>query len=205
MTIPESLPPRILGVFTGQDAQWATMGAGLYESPTVFRDAFMRMQKSLDSLPNKQDRPTWSLVGELSASAKKSRVGEDSILQPLCTALQVALVDVLRAAGMQFAGIVGHSSSEIGAAYVHDAIRIAYFRGLHSKLAHGPNDRRGKMMAVGMSLEQTNAFCAEFGGVLKVAASNSARSCTLAGDASAIEAAREKLEGGEHVCPRATG
>jgi len=200
MAVPESLPPRILGVFTGQGAQWATMGAGLYESSAVFRGAFMRMQESLDSLPDKQDRPTWSLVGELSAPAAKTRVGEASISQPLCTALQVALVDVLRAAGVQFAGVVGHSSGEIGAAYAagyldaYDAIRIAYLRGLHSKLAQGPDGRRGKMMALGMSLDQANAFCAEFGGALKVAASNSTRSCTLAGDAPAIDAAQEKLE-----------
>lgn len=200
MAVPESLPPRILGVFTGQGAQWATMGAGLYESSAVFRGAFMRMQESLDSLPDKQDRPTWSLMGELNASAAKSRVSEAYISQPLCTALQVALVDVLRAAGVQFAGVVGHSSGEIGAAYAagyldaHDAIRIAYLRGLHSKLAQGPDGRRGKMMAVGMSLDQANVFCAEFGSALKMAASNSARSCTLAGDAPAIDAAREKLE-----------
>lgn len=200
IAISDSLPPRILGVFTGQGAQWATMGAELYESSTVFRGAFFRMQESLDSLPDKQDRPTWSLVGELSAPAAKSRLSEASISQPLCTALQVALVDVLRAAGVQFAGVVGHSSGEIGAAYAagyldaHDAIRIAYLRGLHSKLAHGPDGRRGKMMAVGMSLDQANVFCAEFGGAFKVAASNSARSCTLAGDAPAIDAAQEKLE-----------
>ncbi|KAK4168086.1 hypothetical protein QBC43DRAFT_310807 [Cladorrhinum sp. PSN259] len=197
---PESLPPRILGVFTGQGAQWATMGSGLYESSAVFRNAFKRMQDSLDSLPDESERPGWTLIGELSAPAGNSRVGEAAISQPLCTALQVGLVDVLRAAGVQFSGVVGHSSGEIGAAYAagyldaHDAIRIAYLRGIHSKLAQGSDGRRGKMMAVGMSLDQANAFCAEFSGAIKVAASNSARSCTLAGDASAIDAALEKLE-----------
>ncbi|KAL8364893.1 hypothetical protein RB595_003939 [Gaeumannomyces hyphopodioides] len=200
MALPETLPPRMLGVFTGQGAQWATMGAGLWESSAVFRGAFMRMQESLDSLPDKADRPAWTLAGELSAPAGKSRVGEAFVSQPLCTALQVALVDVLRAAGVEFAGVVGHSSGEIGAAYAagyldaHDAIRIAYLRGVHSKLAQGPDGRRGKMMAVGMSLDQAKAFCAEFGGAIKVAASNSARSCTLAGDAPAIDAARERLD-----------
>ncbi|KAF5026352.1 hypothetical protein F66182_1560 [Fusarium sp. NRRL 66182] len=200
ISIPESLPPRILGIFTGQGAQWATMGVGLYESSAVFRRALIRMQESLDTLPDHQDRPTWSLLEALFAPATKSRVDEAAISQPLCTALQVALVDMLRAAGVQFAGVVGHSSGEIAAAYAagfldaHDAIRIAYFRGLHSKLAQGQDGCRGKMMAVGLSLDQAATICTEFNGSLKIAASNSVRSCTLAGDGEAINAARERLE-----------
>lgn len=200
MTIPQSLPVRILGIITGQGAQWPTMGTGLHASSEVFRNAFLRMQQSLDSLPEKQDRPSWTLLGELSAPASNSRMNDASISQPLCTALQVALVDMLRAAGVQLAGIVAHSSGEVAAAYAagyidsHDAIRIAYLRGRHSYLAQGPDGQEGKMMAVGMSQAQAKAFCAEFGNAINVAASNSTRSCTLAGNALAISEAREKLE-----------
>lgn len=200
MVIPESLPVRILGVFTGQGAQWPTMGAGLYKSSAVFRNSIVRMQHSLDSLPDKQDRPDWTLLGELSAPAAQSRMDNAAISQPLSTALQVALVDMLRAGGVQLAGIVAHSSGEVAAAYAagyieaHDAIRIAYLRGLHSHRAQGPDGQDGKMMAVGMSHDQANAFCDDFGNSISVAAINSTRSCTLAGNASAIDAAREKLE-----------
>ncbi|KAF4442643.1 putative polyketide synthase [Fusarium austroafricanum] len=200
MGIPETMPPRILGVFTGQGAQWATMGAKLYESSALFRSAFTRMQESLDSLSSKDGRPKWSLVEELCVPASTSRIAEAAISQPLCTAVQVALVDMLRAVGVQFSGVVGHSSGEIAAAYTagylnaRDAIRIAYFRGLHSKKAQGPDGCSGKMMAVGMSLDQAAGFCAESNGTIKIAASNSARSCTLAGDASAIDSAKERLD-----------
>ena len=198
-TIPEVLPARILGVFTGQGAQWATMGKELYGASYLFRSAIDQMQRSLDSLPAK-DRPDWSLVDQLDASAETSRVGEAAVSQPLCTALQVALVDVLRAAGIEFSAVVGHSSGEIGAAYAAgylnatDAIRVAYYRGIHSHLAQGPGGKRGKMMAVGMSLNQATAFCSEFGGALAVAASNSQTSCTLAGNAEAIEDAHARLQ-----------
>ncbi|KAF4952472.1 hypothetical protein FGADI_6706 [Fusarium gaditjirri] len=199
-SIPEKMPPRILGVFTGQGAQWPTMGAKLYESSNLFRSAFMRMQDSLDSLAIKDGRPSWSLIEELRAPPSTSRIGEAAVSQPICTVVQVALVDMLRAAGVQFSGVVGHSSGEIAAAYTagylnaHDAIRIAYFRGLHSAKAQGPDGCSGKMMAVGMSLDQAAGFCAESRGTIKIAASNSARSCTLAGDASAIDSAKEKLD-----------
>ena len=198
-SIPEQLPPRCLGVFTGQGAQWATMGKELYGASLPFSNAIDKMQRSLDSLPPK-DRPDWSLVEQLEAPKETSRVGEAVVSQPICTALQVALVDALRAAGIEFSAVVGHSSGEIGAAYAAgylsatDAIRVAYYRGFHSHLAKGPGGKRGKMMAVGMSLNQATAFCSEFGGSLSVAASNSQTSCTLAGDAEAIEDAHKRLE-----------
>ncbi|TVY37671.1 Polyketide synthase [Lachnellula subtilissima] len=198
-TIPEVLPPRILGVFTGQGAQWATMGKELYSSSELFRRAIEQMQHSLDSLPT-NDRPDWSLVDQLNAPAETSRVGEAAVSQPLCTALQIALVDILRAAGVEFSAVVGHSSGEISAAYVAgyltatDAIRVAHYRGVHSHLAQGPGGKRGKMMAVGMSLKQSTVFCSEFDGALVVAASNSQTSCTLAGDAEAVDEAQAQLQ-----------
>ncbi|KAI9654398.1 MAG: Type I Iterative PKS [Bathelium mastoideum] len=197
--IPKSLPPRILGVFTGQGAQWATMGGELYEASSVFRKAVDRLQHSLDTLPA-SDRPDWTLINELAAPKEASRVGIAAISQPLCTALQIALVDVLHAAGVDFAAVVGHSSGEIAAAYAagyldaQDAIRVAYYRGFHSALAQGLDRKRGKMMAVGMGLESASAFCRQFGANLKVAASNSPTSCTLAGDAILIDEAKERLE-----------
>ncbi|POR35115.1 Polyketide synthase [Tolypocladium paradoxum] len=197
--VPEPLPPRILGVFTGQGAQWAAMGKELHGASDVFRSAMVQMQRSLDSLPE-TDRPDWSLTDQLGAPAETSRVGEAAVSQPLCAALQVALVDVLHAAGIEFAAVVGHSSGEIGAAYAagyldaNDAIRIAYYRGVHSLLAQGPAGKRGKMMAVGMSFDQASRFCSEFGGALAVAASNSQTSCTLSGDAEAIQEAKSRLE-----------
>ena len=195
--IPKSLPPRIIGVFTGQGAQWATMGKELYEISFVFRRALNQLQQSLDTLPE-ADRPVWKLIDEISASKEKSRVGIAIISQPICTALQIALVDTLRAAGVTFAAVVGHSSGEIAAAYTagylsaRDAIRVAYYRGYHAKLAQGSDGKRGKMMAVGLGFEAALAFCSEFD--LKVAASNSPTSCTLAGDAIVIDEAKERLD-----------
>lgn len=203
---PEALPPRILGIFTGQGAQWATMGRELYHGASAsgpFRAAIDHMQRSLDALPATEDRPTWRLADQLLADGGTSRVAEAAVSQPLCTALQIALVDTLRAAGIEFAAVVGHSSGEIAAAYTAgyldaaDAIRVAYYRGLHAHRAQGPGaglGKRGKMMAVGMGWEQATAFCAEFDGALVAAASNSHTSCTLAGDAYAVDKAFARLQ-----------
>ncbi|CAH0051607.1 unnamed protein product [Clonostachys solani] len=198
-SIPKTLPLRILGVFTGQGAQWATMGRELYEASSVFRTTLDQLQGSLDTLPE-GDRPVWTLIDELSNPKETSRIGEAAISQPICTALQIALVDTLHAAGVDFAAVVGHSSGEIAAAYAagyldaSDAVRVAYYRGFHSPLAQGPDGKRGKMMAVGMGLEAASVFCSQMGTNLRVAANNSPASCTLAGDAVLVDAAKELLD-----------
>ncbi|KAK6826221.1 Hybrid NRPS/PKS enzyme [Apiospora arundinis] len=148
------------------------------------------LDQSLHSLP-RHDAPSWLLRDQLLASAETSEVGTASLSQPLCTAVQIVLVDLLRAAGVKFSAVVGHSSGEIGAAYAagylsaHDAIRIAYYRGLHLKSVI----QKGAMMAVGTSYEDAAELCAlpAFEGRVCVAASNSPSSVTLSGDAEAIE------------------
>jgi acyl transferase domain-containing protein len=92
------------------------MGKELYASSILFRNAIDKMQQSLDSLP-KKDKPDWTLIDQINAQIETSRVAEATVSQPLCTALQVALFDILSAAGIKFSAVVGHSSGEIGAAY----------------------------------------------------------------------------------------
>lgn len=189
--------PAILGVFTGQGAQYARMGAELLLSSGSARKCFENLQQSLDTLPF-SDRPQWTLKEELLAEASSSRVTEAALSQPLCTAIQVMLVDILQEAGVHFMAVVGHSSGEIGAAYAagyltaETAIRIAYYRGLHSHLAFGKNGIKGAMMAVATSNEDAEELCelSEFKGRLNVAAINSAASVTLSGDEDAIMEAK---------------
>ena len=191
--------PGILGIFTGQGAQWATMGRGLISSCRLFRETIERCENCLASLP---DPPGWSLMQELVADKESSRLSEAAISQPLCTALQIAMVDLCTAAGIKFDAVVGHSSGEIGATYaagiisLTDAVRIAYYRGLHAKLAHGSGGKSGAMMAVGMSMENARSFCSSkpFSGRISVAASNSPSSVTLSGDSDAIKEAKEVFD-----------
>ncbi|CAN8105228.1 unnamed protein product [Discula destructiva] len=157
------------------------------------------MHQLEDSLATLPDPPGWSLVTELLAPAATSRVNCAAISQPLCTALQIALVGLLFAAGIEFDAAVGHSSGEMAAVYVagyitaQDALRIAYYRGLHTEAMTTP--KPGRMMAVGMSFDEAQAFCQreEFQGRIVAAASNSRTSTTLSGDADAIAAAHGLL------------
>lgn len=193
------LTPRILGVFTGQGAQWASMGAGLYLHSASFRSTIQRLDSVLKEAPN---GPSWSLADELLQKDDPTRISAAEISQPLCTALQVALVDLLKESGIHFSAVVGHSSGEIGAAYAagiikaRDAILIAYYRGYHSHRAKKAAANPGRMMAVGMAPEDAEAFCQqpEFLGRISVAAKNSPSSITLSGDAKAIAQAQVVLD-----------
>ncbi|KAI0973103.1 hypothetical protein F4678DRAFT_478311 [Xylaria arbuscula] len=198
--IPEDFRPTILGIFTGQGAQWPTMGKNLIVHSAQFANTMNRLEKSLKSLP---DPPSWSLVDELSAAPPSSRLGEAALSQPLCTAVQIGLVDILHSLGIELAAVVGHSSGEIAAAYAagivtaEDGIRIAYYRGVHARLAGGMSGAPGSMLAAGMGLIGAQAFVESLSlkSRLSVAASNSAASVTLSGDADAIHEAKKMLDG----------
>ncbi|KAK1966752.1 putative hybrid NRPS/PKS enzyme [Colletotrichum sublineola] len=190
---------RILGIFTGQGAQWPEMGKSLIRQCPLFRETIEALEQSLRLLP---DPPDWSLKAELMASPQESRLNEAVLAQPLCTAIQIALVRLLHHSGVSFHTVIGHSSGEIAAAYAagkisaHDAIRVAYYRGLHAKLAGGLHGQNGSMVAVAFGIDEAIEFCSatEFRGRLTVAASNSPTSVTLSGDVDAVDEAKKSLD-----------
>ena len=192
-------PLRILGIFTGQGAQWPSMGRELIIKSKLFRQTIEQLESSLSELP---DPPKWSLKEEIMASAPNSRLDEAALSQPVCTAIQVALVDLLASSGVKLHTVVGHSSGEIGAAYAaeyisaSDAVRIAYYRGFHAKLARGNEGLSGSMIASGLGIDSAREFCAQsqFKGRLEVAASNSPTSTTLSGDEDAIKEAKDVFD-----------
>ncbi|RYP87638.1 hypothetical protein DL769_000461 [Monosporascus sp. CRB-8-3] len=204
LTSEDGGEPNILGIFTGQGAQYMRMGAELLEGTTkqahVVENILADLDRSLGSLPV-ADRPKWKIRDELLLAGDTSRMNEASLAQPLCTAIQIVLVQLLRMAKVEFTAVVGHSSGEIGAAYAagqlkaEDAIRIAYYRGLYAKLA-GSSGKRGSMMAAGLSWEDASDLCEEpqFQGRIMVAANNAPSSVTFTGDEDAVQEMKAILE-----------
>jgi acyl transferase domain-containing protein len=99
---------RVLGIFTGQGAQYVRMGAELIQCSEAARIIIEGSESHLRELRG-GDAPTWSLTAELLAKSS-SRVHEAAISQPLCTAIQILLVDLFRLGGVCFDVVVGHSS-----------------------------------------------------------------------------------------------
>ncbi|KAF4636865.1 hypothetical protein G7Y89_g1216 [Cudoniella acicularis] len=190
---------RILAVFTGQGAQWVGMSRELIKHSPLFARKIASLERTLQNLPIPME---WSFTAEILASPADSRLDEATISQPLCTAVQIALVDLLRLANVEFDTVVGHSSGEIAAAYAsgcinaEDAIIIAYYRGLFAKLAKGYSGSPGAMMATGIGPEEALSLCSrpQFLNRLYLAACNAPKSSTLSGDAIAINEAKEILD-----------
>lgn len=107
-----SSQPRIGLIFTGQGAQWAGMGVELLPAYRVFRESVARSAALLSSFGCQ-----WDPVTELQRPKDTSRLKSPEISQPICTVLQIGLVDLLRSWGVTPSKVVGHSSGEIAAAY----------------------------------------------------------------------------------------
>ncbi len=189
--------PRIGFIFTGQGAQWYGMGRELYQQYPIFADAVDRADACLSSLG-----ADWSLLEELSKDEKTSAVGAAHISQPSCTAVQLALVDLLRSWGVHPTAVAGHSSGEIGAAYAAGFITfeacmaIAYHRGrLIPVLKERWPSLKGSMMAVGGSKEDIEPLISQTNnGQIKIACYNSPSSLTISGDEAGIDQLKNLIE-----------
>ncbi|KAL7905029.1 putative polyketide synthase [Trichoderma velutinum] len=195
--VMSSSVPRLGFVFTGQGAQWATMGMALMAFPE-----FSASIEAADLFLRKTLNCPWSARAELSRGKGTSRLGLALYSQTLCTVLQVALVDLLRKWAVVPDAVVGHSSGEIAAAYCagylsrEDAWRIAYCRGVVcSNMKIAAPDLDGAMMAVGASPDTCSAFikriCPD---TVSIACINSPSSVTLSGDAAAIVSLQAALQ-----------
>ncbi|KID87248.1 Beta-ketoacyl synthase [Metarhizium guizhouense ARSEF 977] len=157
---------KVAFVFTGQGAQWSGMGRELVRSSATFRGDMRNMDRVLQSLPT---APKWTLEDVLCREEEEADTPSchsAELAQPLCTAVQIALVNFLSKCGIKPSAVVGHSSGEMAAAYAagainySEAILCAYFRGLATtKLT-----THGSMAAIGLGRDhvapQSRGWCA---------------------------------------------
>ncbi|CAG05481.1 unnamed protein product [Tetraodon nigroviridis] len=118
-----------------------------------------------------------------------------SAVQPLLFAIQVGLVAALKHWGVTPDFVIGHSVGEVAAAHcsgllsLEDAVKVLHLRSTFQNKVTG-----GKMLLVSnVSVEEVLETLPEFSGRVCVAAFNSPQSCTLSGDADAVDSLREKL------------
>ncbi|KAI5925744.1 polyketide synthase [Camillea tinctor] len=203
LTTPPSKPTPtqtdIIFVFTGQGAQWAGMGRELLleETPSpIFRDSIRASRDILLELG-----ATWDLETELLRDASEpTLLNTAELAQPATTAIQIALVALLRAQGLRPRAVVGHSSGEIAAAYSagyishRDALSAAFHRGFMATISKTKGLPRGAMMSVGLGERDVAPYIEGLTkGIAGVACVNSPSNVTLSGDADAIDEVADRL------------
>ncbi len=186
--------PRVAFLFTGQGAQYVSMGKGLYRSNPVFRRALDRYF----ALVNEHlDRPLQEVVfGEDDELLKQTRY-----TQPALFCVQLALADLWRGWGVVPDIVCGHSVGEIAAMVVAgglspaDGARLAAIRGrLMGELPAG-----GTMAVVAAPEAVVRGVLAS--GTC-IAAVNGPRQTVIAGPVEAVDQTVRQLEASGHKVTR---
>lgn len=182
--------PRKVFVFTGQGAHWWAMGRGLLDGDPVFRRKVEECNEIFRGLSG------WSLLNELKATQKRSRIDQTFVTQPASFALQVGLAARWKAWGIEPDATIGHSIGEMAAMHVagaislEDAVKVVYHR---SRLQE-QSRLQGGMAAIGLSADETQKLLDQMGMDLEVAAVNGPELVAVAGRRSEVERLIEELK-----------
>jgi len=190
-----TLGPKVPGVvfmFPGQAAQYGAMGAKLYESEPVFRQAFDECLRGLDN-SFKFD------FKELLFSGDATALVATEITQPALFCIEYALARYWMSLGLRPSGMLGHSVGEFVAATlsgvfsVVDAVRLVAKRGQLMQTLPS-----GAMLAVRASADKVLPTLSH--PQVSMAAENSPGLCVVAGPHEPVAELQAKLEKDGIVC-----
>ena len=177
-------------VFTGQGAQWHAVGRELIMAYPPFKASLEE-----DEIYLKELGADWSLLEELHRDADTTKVNDTAMSIPICVALQISLVPLLRAWGVTPTAVASHSSGEIAAAYTvgalsyKSAMAAAYYRAvLAADKSRRNGATKGGMIVIGAGIEDTESYLDRLKSGRAVAACiSSPSSVTVVGDVSAVQ------------------
>ena len=182
---PAGDPSRAAFLFTGQGAQYAGMGCGLYASEPLFRAA---LDECAALLASSLDQPLVELLSD-------AALDQTAVTQPALFALEYALARLWQSWGVNPSVVMGHSVGELVAACIagvfslSDGLRLVAARGrLMGALPAG-----GGMLAVRASAERVLQTIAPYAATVAVGAYNSPTHVVLSGARDALRAIETEL------------
>lgn len=195
--VMESENPPVVFMFSGQGAQYAGMGWGIYQTQPVFRETVDRCCRLLAPFigvdlrrviyPDKQ----WGTVEFGNETGLSYDITRTRYAQPCLFIIEYALAQLFISWGIRPAAMIGHSIGEYTAAAVsgvfsiEDALKIVALRGqLMDELPEGA------MLAATIPEDALKPFLNDD---VELAVVNSPSLCVASGSKSAIGALRHRL------------
>uniref|UniRef100_A0AAZ3QVB3 Malonyl-CoA:ACP transacylase (MAT) domain-containing protein n=1 Tax=Oncorhynchus tshawytscha TaxID=74940 RepID=A0AAZ3QVB3_ONCTS len=186
---PSYSDPRLVFVFCGNGVTYQGMCKELLKHEPVFREKIREVEILFQKFNN------MSVLERLESESESKDFSKPDVVQPLLFAIQVGIASLFKHWGIKPDAILGHSVGEVAAAHcsgllsLEDAVKVIYFRStLQSKVTGG------KMLVVSnMAVSEVLNLLPPYLNKVCLAASNSPQSCTLAGDADAIDSLHQKL------------
>lgn len=180
-TVARNAP--VVFAFSGNGSQWAGMGVAAYRSNPIFRDSFDKVSALF------QEIASWSLSEQLLSPDLQSVIDHTDTAQPLLFAVQVAVVEALKARGLGPDMVLGHSVGEVAAAWtagilsLRDAVYLIHIRSTRQEATRG----LGSMAALQVgAADARKLFALPAFKSLTLAADNSPRSVTVSGPTDAL-------------------
>ena len=176
-------PISTVFLFPGGGAQYAGMGAELYEKEPVYRDAVDACLSVVQPRLNVDLRRLMFPPPDEVAKANK-QLEAPSLALPALFAVEYALAMLLQSWGLLPAALIGHSAGEYAAACISgvfsmpDAISLVALRGMLFETLP-----RGAMLSIALPEEQVRSL---LGSELSLAAVNGPSLCVASGPVDAI-------------------
>ncbi|MCH8029346.1 MAG: type I polyketide synthase [Candidatus Dadabacteria bacterium] len=183
--------PKLVFICSPTGSQWHGMGLELFSVEPVFRETIEECDKVFGRWLD------WSLIKELHADEKSSRIDEMLVVQPVLFALQVALAELWRSWGVVPDAVVGHSLGEVAAANIagildlKDAAQVICNRSI---LVDERVSGKGGMAIVELPVGEIREIIADYEDYLSVAASNSPTTTVVSGYSEALHEFCDTLE-----------
>ncbi|KAM9712644.1 phthioceranic/hydroxyphthioceranic acid synthase-like [Menidia menidia] len=186
--------PKLVFVFCGNGVTYHGMCGQLLKNEPAFREKIKEISDLFQSLS------TLNILDTLENEFESTGLNSPDVVQPLLFAVQVGITTLLGQWGIKPDAMLGHSVGEVAAAHcsgllsLEDALKVIHYRSTLQATVTG-----GKMLVISnIPVSLITSSLPQYSGRVCLAAFNSPQSCTLSGDADAIESIHQKLRNSDN-------